>query len=198
VNYRKHYNELMKRGAARFDGTSLIKARRSIPFFVERHRILPGCIGGKYVAGNVAWLTPEEHFLAHELLVKLYPTNAKMIHALFSMSNGNGKMTNKQFGWIRSKYIESKIGHDVTIETREKIRKSLKAYFASIPKKPKKARKPLAKIPILLEIDNTIVECETMRQAFREYGIDVGAVRYSIKTQKAATSRGIQFQAWYQ
>jgi hypothetical protein len=39
--------------------------------YTEKHRIIPGCMGGKYVPGNVAHLTAREHFVCHLLLTKM-------------------------------------------------------------------------------------------------------------------------------
>lgn len=110
MNYPKIYNSLMIRGSKRFNGVSISKAKKVIPFYVERHRILPGCMGGKYVEGNVAWLTPEEHFVAHQLLVKMHPKKYKLLFAAVSMSNLNisGKRgNNKLYGWLKKKLSET-------------------------------------------------------------------------------------------
>ena len=61
MNYQKHYNLLMERAPK----------ERTSGVYLERHRIVPGCMGGKYIEENIAFLTPEEHFVAHLLLVKI-------------------------------------------------------------------------------------------------------------------------------
>lgn len=55
----------------------------------EKHHIIARCLGGlpKYVGKNckhhnIIWLTAEEHFIAHKLLVEKYPEN-KSIHTAF-------------------------------------------------------------------------------------------------------------------
>ena len=43
--------------------------------YFEKHRIIPGCMGGTYTFTNVSYLTLEEHYVAHQLLAKIYPNN---------------------------------------------------------------------------------------------------------------------------
>ncbi len=99
MNYQKHYNLLMERSPKiRFKGV-----------YLEKHRIIPGCMGGKYVKGNVVYLTPEEHYIAHQLLIKIYPNNGKLIYAANFMSkntNQHQRNNNKSFGWIRRKLAQ--------------------------------------------------------------------------------------------
>lgn len=53
-----------------------IKSRRvkesTLIGYVERHHIIPRCIGGGDDPGNLIRLTPEDHFFAHLLLAKIY------------------------------------------------------------------------------------------------------------------------------
>lgn len=80
--------------------------------YFEKHHILPRCIGGTDNASNLVDLTPEEHFLAHQLLVKIYPTNNSLKHAARMMTvDSNGKRVgNKLFGWIKRQISESMSG----------------------------------------------------------------------------------------
>ena len=56
--------------------------------YYESHHILPKCLGGlpknnpkKLKHKNLIWLYPEEHCIAHKLLLEKYPGNAKLIYA---------------------------------------------------------------------------------------------------------------------
>ena len=92
MDYEKHYKKLIERSK-----------NRILEGYVEKHHILPRCLGGKDDKENIAILTPEEHFVAHQLLLKLYPGNRDLIYASQLMTfhpNGN-RNTNKLFGWIR-------------------------------------------------------------------------------------------------
>ncbi len=99
MNYQKHYNLLMQRAKTRlFEG------------YKEKHRIIPGCMGGKYTDENVVLLTPEEHYVAHQLLVKIYPENRKLIYAANMMSVKslkNVRRNNKSYGWLKRKFVKT-------------------------------------------------------------------------------------------
>ena len=74
--------------------------------YVEKHHIIPRCMFGTDKASNLVLLTPDEHFVAHQLLVKIYPEVDKLIFALVVMS-GKNPITNKLFGWHRRKLAEA-------------------------------------------------------------------------------------------
>jgi hypothetical protein len=73
--------------------------------YIERHHIWPKCMGGPDEKGNIANLTAEEHFLAHQLLVKMFPDNDKLVYACTAMSmNSNGRINMKMYGWLKRKH----------------------------------------------------------------------------------------------
>lgn len=86
------------------------KARsRNLNEYLEKHRELPGCMGGTYDSSNVVKLTPEEHYTAHLLLVKIYPGVHKLVFAAKMMtikSHKNNGRNNKLYGWMRRKFAE--------------------------------------------------------------------------------------------
>ena len=59
--------------------------------YYEAHHIIPKCLGGIGKVGqwkthpNIVLLTAKEHFIAHKLLVKIYPENNKLWDALACM-----------------------------------------------------------------------------------------------------------------
>jgi hypothetical protein len=111
VNYQQHYNLLILRAKDRIlDG------------YTEKHHIIPRCMNGTDDDENIAILTAREHFLAHLLLVKIYPTERKLLFSARMMSgNPTGKRnTNKTYAWIRERI--STLGH--TEETKKKIGRS--------------------------------------------------------------------------
>lgn len=65
-------------------------------------------MGGSNYKDNIVKLTPEEHFVAHQLLVKMYPDNLKLLHAANSMtrSSKSQKRNNKMYGWLKKKRSE--------------------------------------------------------------------------------------------
>ena len=117
MDYSFHYQRLIERA---------LKRMLSEDTYVEIHHILPRCLGGLDLTENLVKLTPEEHYLAHLLLVKIYPGNSKLIYAANMMLNRN----NKSYGWIKRKFaaIHSKehTGYRHTIESKKKMSKSRK------------------------------------------------------------------------
>lgn len=92
MNYKKHYDLLMEKSK-----------NRVIEGYMERHHIIPRCLGGSDDPENITMLTPEEHFLAHQLLVKIYPKSSPLIKAALLMTTHNTpkRVNNKLFGWLR-------------------------------------------------------------------------------------------------
>ena len=92
MNYGIHYEKLINRAR-----------NRIIDTFTETHHIIPRCMGGSDDQLNLVELTPEEHYLAHQLLVKMHPATPKLIYAAQLMCfDKNGKRTNnKLYGWIK-------------------------------------------------------------------------------------------------
>jgi hypothetical protein len=94
MNYTIHYQHLMDRSP---------KAKPKSGYF-ERHHIVPKCMGGTNKKSNLVYLTAEEHYVAHQLLVKMYPSNKKLAHAAHFMGITRG---NKSYGWLRRKHSKA-------------------------------------------------------------------------------------------
>jgi hypothetical protein len=75
VNYQKIYNDLIGRAVERQKLSTVLSN-------CEKHHILPKWLGGDNLKSNIVKLTCEEHFIAHQLLVKIYPENKKLINSL--------------------------------------------------------------------------------------------------------------------
>lgn len=93
MDYAKHYERLINRARQRvLDG------------FVEIHHVLPICMGGLDEDNNRVQLTPEEHYVAHQLLHRMYPKVRGLLYALVRMTGDHGgPRSNKLYGWIRAK-----------------------------------------------------------------------------------------------
>ena len=104
MDYQKHYSALIEKG----------QNRSSLMGLIERHHIIPRCMGGSDNIDNLVELTPEEHFVAHQLLVKIYPKNRKLILALSGMCTNSCKnpRNNKWYGWIRRKMSSASAGEN--------------------------------------------------------------------------------------
>lgn len=106
MNYQKIYENLT--------------AKDMIATYTEKHHIIPRCIGGSDDASNIVRLTPEAHYVAHQLLVKIYPDNHSLIFAAHMMNNG--RSTNKLYGWLKRRHAIAMSNRVVSAETKAKMR----------------------------------------------------------------------------
>ena len=141
--------------------------------YVESHHILPRCLGGSDNKENLVDLYPEEHYLAHLLLCKIYPNNQKLLYAAMNMTTGsmvyNGKRNNKVYGWLRRQYAESmsgdnnparrnpnlqkeaakkRVGQKRTVETKARMSAAQKGRTFSEETKLKMAEAAKNRLPI--------------------------------------------------
>lgn len=95
MDYKRHYDLLIERAKS-----------RQPTGYVEKHHIVPRCIGGTDETSNLVKLTPEEHYVAHQLLVKMYPDNDLLVYAANKMtiSSKNTKRNNRRYGWLKRRY----------------------------------------------------------------------------------------------
>lgn len=105
MNYKKIYDSLIDRART-----------RKITGYSERHHIIPKCMGGTNDALNLVRLTPEEHFLCHQLLCRIYKGtefHTKMVFAVKMMTIPNSKNQSrnvsklKMFSWLRTQYSKA-------------------------------------------------------------------------------------------
>lgn len=94
MNYAAIYERLMNRARTRI-----------LTGYSERHHVVPKCQGGNNKRDNLVYLTPEEHYVAHQLLVKIFPNQTGLLNAAQIM--GSTRTTNKLYGWLRRKYAAS-------------------------------------------------------------------------------------------
>lgn len=81
MNYKKIYDALVDKAKPR----GLDKSQHEGYF--EIHHIAPRCMGGSDDKENLVMFTAREHFIAHILLWKIYPSNSNLFHAAWMMSN---------------------------------------------------------------------------------------------------------------
>lgn len=95
MNYSKIYQNIIDR------------AKNRIPEgYVERHHIIPRCLGGSDDKDNLVALYPEEHFLCHILLLKMYPNKSNLILAVNKMCRPikSGRKKRKLYGWLKRRF----------------------------------------------------------------------------------------------
>ena len=120
MNYLKIYNQIIDRANQR----TLEKDT-----YIEKHHIIPKCIGGTNDSDNIVKLLAREHFICHWLLCRIYPDNNKLVHAFWMMSFC--KKTNRYVpssrAYNEAKELHSKLlsdgmkGCKLSKETKNKI-----------------------------------------------------------------------------
>lgn len=99
MDYKRIYDSIIER------------AKERVPEgYVERHHIVPSCMGGSDDKHNLVALTPEEHFLCHVLLVKIYPEHTGLIYAVNMMCTGHAgkRKRRKIYGWLKRRYSKQR------------------------------------------------------------------------------------------
>jgi hypothetical protein len=86
MDYTRIYNQIIERAQT-----------RKLEGHVEKHHIVPKCIGGLDEKENIVELTAREHFLCHMLLCEIHPQEYKLKHALFLMAIGKQKVKEKTY-----------------------------------------------------------------------------------------------------
>jgi hypothetical protein len=90
MDYARHYERLISRARSRL-----------LEGYTESHHVVPRCMGGTEDRSNLVRLTAEEHFVAHQLLHKMYPEVRGLSFALIAMTGNINGRRNKLYGWIR-------------------------------------------------------------------------------------------------
>lgn len=100
MNYKRIYDELITRARCRDD----------VHGYTERHHVIPRCMGGTNATDNIVRLTASEHYIAHQLLVKIYQGNKSLLYAARCMCvyvEGVHLRGNKYYSWIKNRISES-------------------------------------------------------------------------------------------
>lgn len=121
MNYQAHYDRLVERAR-----------NRILTGYVERHHAIPRCMGGTDDKSNIVSLTAREHFVAHQLLVKIYPKEGGLIAAvrfLTSTRKGN-PVKSRMYEWLRVRHARqmsvNNTGKKRSPEVKAKISAALK------------------------------------------------------------------------
>lgn len=81
MNYKRIYDNIINNAKSKNRNKKLDNQ------IYERHHIIPKCLGGDNNLDNLILLTPKEHFICHQLLCEIYPTNDKLKFAFWGMCN---------------------------------------------------------------------------------------------------------------
>lgn len=71
MNYQKIYDNLIQK--AKSENRKKLNREDKDFIYYELHHIIPKCLGGNNSKENLVLLTAREHFIAHKLLVEIYP-----------------------------------------------------------------------------------------------------------------------------
>lgn len=121
MDYQRIYNQLIERAQ-----------NRTLEGYIEKHHILPKCLGGNNDKENLVELTAREHFLCHMLLCEIYPKENKLKHALFLMSIGKQRVKEKHYvvgsrvyERLKTEYSQFLTGKKQSQETKDKKSKAM-------------------------------------------------------------------------
>ena len=89
---------------------------RVLTGYVEKHHIIPRCLGGTDKSTNLVELTAREHFIVHKLLCKIYPAEDKLFFAYRMMAVMKNSKDNE-----RDYYISNREFEEIRILANEKI-----------------------------------------------------------------------------
>ena len=105
---------------------------RKISGYIEKHHVIPKCIGGLDDISNIVELTAREHYICHRLLTKITTgeIKRKMLFALgrFMQDGSNTKrnLNSRQYEICRLSVSIARTGLKRSDETKSKISNSLK------------------------------------------------------------------------
>ena len=124
MDYKKTYNQIIERAK-----------NRKLTCYIEKHHIIPKCMGGSDEIENIAVLTAREHFLCHMLLCEMHPKNNKLKHALFLMAIGKQKVKEKSYvvgarvyARLRGEHSQMLTGKKQSQATKDKKSKAMKGH----------------------------------------------------------------------
>lgn len=127
MNYTLVYLKLMVRARERMLSPNI---------YVEKHHIIPLCVGGADAPHNIAILTGREHYIAHQLLVKMYPKHKGIAYSVVAMSMQAAG--SKPFEWLRKHHADLMRGNKLGVG-HKRSDKHKAAVSATHKGKPKSA-----------------------------------------------------------
>lgn len=125
MDYFKIYDSLMQRSL-----------NRNLEGYSEKHHIIPKCIGGNDLPENLVKLTAKEHYIAHRLLVEMYPSEKKLKYAFWMMCTMKTESQDRYRVSSRAYEYAKLLVSTKSEATKQKISESLKhSYDIGIRKK---------------------------------------------------------------
>ena len=131
MNHKRHYDLLIERARD-----------RPLSGYSENHHVIPRCVGGSNAPENLVCLTAEEHYVAHQLLVFMYPGNHKILWAASNMTGKNRLMqrpNNKMYSWIRKRLAEQSRKRNTGYKHTDECRARMSASHLGVKLGPRSA-----------------------------------------------------------
>lgn len=124
MDYMQHYINLIDSRVSR-------SLNREVGY--EIHHIVPKCLGGENDTYNLVKLTYREHYLAHYLLLKIFPDNIAIVYAFTAMSFNKDKISSKQFSTVKTSIRKNMTENNPMKKQRakDKLSKTRKEKFLS-------------------------------------------------------------------
>ena len=204
MNYQKHYNLLIDKAKQRNWN------KKNAPCYIEMHHVIPRCLGGGNESQNLVCLTYHEHCVAHQLLVKIYPENRKLIFAVARMYGSNstthsGRITRKKASWLReahakamSELFKGKKKAPFSEEHKKNLSEAHKGYKASKESNEKRSKSLKGKIKSDEHLANisAALKGKTQKQEYIKKRTATRAKTYTVVSEetkeKMRTSRAKQ------
>jgi hypothetical protein len=105
MDYQKIYTQLIERAKI-----------RQLEGYIEKHHIVPKCVGGNNNNDNLVKLTAREHFICHQLLCEIYPNNKSLKYALYLMNIGKRKYKDANYQISSRVYSRLKVEHSLLMK----------------------------------------------------------------------------------
>lgn len=121
--YSSAYQNIIERAVSRKLTTR--KQAKVILGYVEKHHIIPKCIGGTDERLNLVFLTAKEHFVCHHLLTKMFDDVDILRKMRFAMNKMARKSLNQQRVRITATVFE-KMRRDFAEDMREQNKGKIK------------------------------------------------------------------------
>lgn len=126
MNYQKIYNQLIEKRVKFFP---LFKSSEQ---YCEQHHIVPRCLNGTDDPLNLVNLTAREHFIAHVLLMKIYPNDIRLSSAVQIMMKRSldiRKINSKKYEFIRQEIAKTKSIHQSALCWIRNIQKNIQTFW---------------------------------------------------------------------
>lgn len=141
MDYQRIYDQIIDRAK-----------QRKLQGYIERHHIVPRCLGGSDDGSNLAELTAREHFICHHLLTKIHPGNSKIFFAFWAMCT----LKTKQ----QERYVPSSKLYEETRKIRSAIHSANLRRFHKTPEGIRIRKEAIAKVDQVAKIKKTVANTD--------------------------------------